>query len=394
MTEVKSLSITADSYRHRGWVWSDRSIYELLKPHMKLPLWIDRILTNRDGTDLYAVGKTDGYDNTVHLGLIRTANLTVPESFSKQAARYHCRIHPDNGFRVLAERIRAKKPDANKAPRPLWRQPMAKPWEPGTLKGKWVLDSKLVKEVSLNTVVPERADRLYISTSGGTDTLVWADSTTIRSTLGRVGSKVAWAQGVVGIKGYQRADDYSYDTVLLQEGCLWQLAGVRKQTVWVPEPEVVKPEPDVPLTATAVRAAQAEQVFYGTATGHLPYLNPPLTAPYMTRAIYKELAENLGVSRSAAKVRLFRNLYTPQPRGKTIIFDYENLERMLLAYCPADALSTVPKPPIGVKPRNLHDEERANALDEAIARYLNEDLPFPIEWATEWNELRARLNKE
>jgi hypothetical protein len=69
------------------------------------------------------------------------------------------------------------------------------------------------------------------------------------------------------------------------------------------------------------------------------------------------------------------------------------MERLMVAYCVRDVLGT-PKPPIGVKPRNLHDEERANALDEAMVRYLNEDLPFPIEWAVEWNELRARLNKE
>lgn len=25
MTEVKSLNVTADSYRHRGWVWQDRA---------------------------------------------------------------------------------------------------------------------------------------------------------------------------------------------------------------------------------------------------------------------------------------------------------------------------------------------------------------------------------
>jgi hypothetical protein len=47
-----------------------------------------------------------------------------------------------------------------------------------------------------------------------------------------------------------------------------------------------------------------------------------------------------------------------------------------------------------VKPRNLHDGERANALNEAIVRYINEDLPVPIEWVEEFNELRTRLNKQ
>lgn len=381
MTEVKSLNVTADTYRHRGWMWKDRGVYERFKPHMKLPLWIDRILTDSSGTGLYAVGKTDGLGNTVYLGPICHAPLGVPASFPERAAIHNCRIHPNNGFRVLAERIRAKKPDANKAPRPQWRQPMTKPWEPGMLKGKWVLDSKLVKEVSLNVVVPERADRLYISTSGGTDTLVWVDSATLKPTLRHAGSKSAWAQGVVGIKGHQRANDYNYDAVLLHEGCRWQLAGVRKKTVWVPEPEVRKPATDVPLVT------QSEQLFYGTDSGRVPHLNPLLAAPYGTD-IYSSIAQQLDIPRSQVKVRAYRSMFNPPV--SLLNLDFSAIEAAA-AFLYGDL---EPKPPIGVKPRSVHDEERANALDEAMVRYLNEDLPFPIEWAVEWNELRARLNKE
>lgn len=317
MTEVKSLNVTADTYRHRGWVWADRGVYERLKPHMKLPLWIDRILTSSDGRGLYAVGKTDGLGNTVYLGPICNAALKVPASFPERAALYNCRIHPSNGFRVLAERIRAKKPDANKVPRPQWRRSMTKPWEPDTLKGKWVLDSKLVKEVKLNVVVPERADRLYISTSGGTDALAWVDNTTLKPHEGCADIKEAWAQGANGIKGHQHTNDYGHDKVRLDAGCHWQLAGVRKKT-----PQV------------------------------------PVAAPDHLGALAAEMA-----SIASAAGRPFCNMWAP-------------------------------KPPIGVQPRNLHDERRANALDEAMVRYLDEDLPFPIEWAIEWNELRARLNKE
>lgn len=60
----------------------------------------------------------------------------------------------------------------------------------------------------------------------------------------------------------------------------------------------------------------------------------------------------------------------------------------------SEVYGAAPKPPLGVKSRNLHDEERANALDEAIVRYLNEDLPVPIEWVQEFNELRTRLNRQ
>lgn len=386
MTEVKSLNVTADTYRHRGWMWKDRAAYEAFKFYMKLPLWVDRILTNSDDTQLFVVGSKDGIRNAVYIGDTHRAVWSIPH-VQPERMGYNCNTEPQNGFVVLAERIRAKKPDANKVPRPQWRQPMTKPWEPGTLKGKWVLDGKLVKEVSLDVVVPERADRLYISTSGGTDTLVWVDSATLKPTPRHAGSKSAWAQGVVGIKGHQRANDYNYDAVLLHEGCHWQLAGVRKKTVWVPEPEVVKPVPDKPVPATEVRAAHTEMPYVDS--GRVPRLNPLLSAPYGTRDIYKELAESLGVSRGATKARLFRDMYQllPSP-GRKLVFDFSRMDFAELA------AHLAPKPPIGVKVRNLHDEERANALDEAMIRYLNEDLPFPIEWATEWNELRARLNKE
>lgn len=341
---------------------------------MKLPLWIDRILTNRYGTDLYAVGKTDGLNNTVHLGPIRTAHLDIPESFPERKARYHCRVHANNGFRVLAERIRAKKPDANKTPRPLWRQRMTKPWEPGTLKGEWLLDSKLVKEVKLKTTPPAWADRLWVSTSGNTDTFVWVDS---KAKGYEHGGELHTATHAEGVKGSQVSGVFEHDSVVCSSDCHWQLAGVRKKTAWVPEPEVVKPEPVAPA---------------GTATGRVPSLSPLLAAPYGSRDIYKELAESLGTSRGAAEIRAqLQPFVLTQP--KSFASDFAAMERLMMAYCVRDVLGT-PKPPVGVKPRNLHDEERANALDEAMVRYLNEDLPFPIEWATEWNELRARLNKE
>lgn len=318
MTAVKSLNVTADTYRHRGWLWRNRGMYEVFKAHMKLPLWVDRILTDNSGANLYVVGKEDGKGNASRVGCFHLSldRGCIPDT-QPERSQYNCNMGPGNGFVVVAERIRAKKPDASKVPRPLWRQPMTKPWEPGTLKGKWVLDSKLVKEVKLNVVVPERADRLYISTSDGTDALVWVDSTTLKPHEGCADIKEAWAQGANGIKGHQHTNDYGHDKVRLHAGCHWQLAGVRKKT-----PQV------------------------------------PVAAPDHLGALAAEMA-----SIASAAGRPFCNMWAP-------------------------------KPPIGVQPRNLHDERRANALDEAMVRYLDEDLPFPIEWAIEWNELRARLNKE
>jgi hypothetical protein len=78
------------------------------------------------------------------------------------------------------------------------------------------------------------------------------------------------------------------------------------------------------------------------------------------------------------------------PPSKVTSEQRQHGKRLLLS----EIYGAAPKPPLGVKPRNLHDEERANALDEAIVRYLNEDLPVPIEWVQEFNELRTRLNKQ
>ena len=331
MPEVKSLNVTADTYRHRGWMWRDRATYEIFKAHMKLPLWIDRILTSSGGDNLYVVGKEDGDANTSYVGSFRRGvekRLIVDAQPTR--AVYNCNSREGNGFRVIAERIRAKKPDTNKPPRPQWRQPMTKPWEPGTLGGNWVVDSKFVKEVKLKMPPPPAwADRLWVSTAGGSDTFVWVNSKSNGQALGKERHQAEAAQGVVGHKVL--GQEFRFNEVLSHESCRWQLAGVRKKTVGVPEPEVRKPATNVPLVT------QTEQLFYGTDSGRIPHLNPLLAAPYG---------------------------------------------------------SLDSKPPIGVKPRSVHDGERANALDEAMVRYLNEDLPFPIEWATEWNELRARLNKE
>lgn len=388
MTEVKSLDVTADTYRHRGWMWRDRGTYETFKAHMKLPLWIDRILTDSGGENLFVVGKEDGLRNTIKVGSFRAGVRRIPALFEAHLANYDCHV-AGNGFRVLAERIRAKKPDANKVARPQWRRRMTKPWEPATLGGAWVVDSKFVKEVRFAVALPPAwADRLWVSTSAGTDTFVWVNSKA--KGHGHTGELHA-ARQAKGIVGHQISGGFEPDSVVCNSGCHWQLAGVRKKTVWVPEPTVVKPVPDVPLTATAVRAAQ-EEAYRGPVSGRVSSLNDLIIcAPYDQRDIYSQIAARLDITRAEAKLCSFRDAY----RLPTVhLTDFADLERRMMAYYTADALATVPKTPIGVKPRNLHDEERANALDEAMVRYLNEDLPFPIEWATEWNELRARLNKE
>ena len=53
----------------------------------------------------------------------------------------------------------------------------------------------------------------------------------------------------------------------------------------------------------------------------------------------------------------------------------------------------VKKPPIGITPRWLLDEERAIEIEQAIARYNEADYSIPVEWIQELNEVYERLNK-
>ena len=45
------------------------------------------------------------------------------------------------------------------------------------------------------------------------------------------------------------------------------------------------------------------------------------------------------------------------------------------------------KPPIGLKPKKYHLLERLNEVRSAIVRYYEAELPIPVEWIEEYNEL-------
>jgi hypothetical protein len=47
--------------------------------------------------------------------------------------------------------------------------------------------------------------------------------------------------------------------------------------------------------------------------------------------------------------------------------------------------STIEKPPIGLKPKWLHDEQRQRECKEAIERYVNARRKVPQEWLDEYN---------
>ncbi len=48
------------------------------------------------------------------------------------------------------------------------------------------------------------------------------------------------------------------------------------------------------------------------------------------------------------------------------------------------------KPQLGLKPKYIHDAQRAAEISAAIIRYLDSKVPIPIEWVEEYNEIRVK----
>lgn len=51
------------------------------------------------------------------------------------------------------------------------------------------------------------------------------------------------------------------------------------------------------------------------------------------------------------------------------------------------------RPPLGLKPKHIHDEERMMAIREAIKRYVEAKKQIPLEWVNEYNELVRSTDK-
>lgn len=45
------------------------------------------------------------------------------------------------------------------------------------------------------------------------------------------------------------------------------------------------------------------------------------------------------------------------------------------------------RPPIGLKPRFIHDEHRLAEIDAAILRFIQDNSPIPMVWITERDQL-------
>lgn len=51
-----------------------------------------------------------------------------------------------------------------------------------------------------------------------------------------------------------------------------------------------------------------------------------------------------------------------------------------------------PRPPLGLTPRWICEEERLEQVRAAIGRYIDASMNVPVEWIEEHNELTARLS--
>ena len=50
----------------------------------------------------------------------------------------------------------------------------------------------------------------------------------------------------------------------------------------------------------------------------------------------------------------------------------------------------IKKPPLGLKPRWIHEQQRRQEIISAMERYSNADVPIPMEWIEELKELSSR----
>ena len=49
--------------------------------------------------------------------------------------------------------------------------------------------------------------------------------------------------------------------------------------------------------------------------------------------------------------------------------------------------TTVPMPPLGLKPKYIHDKTRIKEILDAMERYSEQRFPIPLEWIEELREL-------
>lgn len=64
---------------------------------------------------------------------------------------------------------------------------------------------------------------------------------------------------------------------------------------------------------------------------------------------------------------------------------------IVYAHKPGGSAEMNQKPPLGLKPKLVHDEQRLFEVSGAIGRYFIAGLPIPVEWVEEYNQLVKSL---
>lgn len=80
-------------------------------------------------------------------------------------------------------------------------------------------------------------------------------------------------------------------------------------------------------------------------------------------------------------------------KGKAVGFLESNFGRAIIStsLVTDSTLNVKVKPPIGLKPRKIHIQLRINEIVEAMKRYNEAMMAFPIEWTQELFELQGTL---
>lgn len=74
-----------------------------------------------------------------------------------------------------------------------------------------------------------------------------------------------------------------------------------------------------------------------------------------------------------------------------MVFRKEGRKSFWRYICPVDAFVTHPKPPLGLKPRTIHDEQRRDEIINACNRYIEAKKAIPYEWIEELFENYNRV---
>lgn len=54
----------------------------------------------------------------------------------------------------------------------------------------------------------------------------------------------------------------------------------------------------------------------------------------------------------------------------------------------------IKKPPLGLTPKYIWDEQRFDEIRKAIERYMDDLYPVPLEWIEEYNALAERMTDD